>query len=69
MQMLYVIVIWRKIQFRNMGVISISPMQAGDTGGCKVSCEDDGRRREKVWGHKGVIEEPCCLASNYANSV
>lgn len=36
MQMLYVMVIWRKTQFRNMGVISLSPVQAGDTGGCEL---------------------------------
>lgn len=35
MQMLYVMFIWRKMQLRNMSVISLSPMQAGDIGGCK----------------------------------
>jgi len=36
MQMLYVMFIWRKIWLRNMGVISLSPLQAGAMGGCEV---------------------------------
>lgn len=36
MQVLYVMLIWRKTQFRNMGVISLAPVQAGDTGGCEL---------------------------------
>lgn len=36
MQILYVMLIWRKTQFRNMGVISLAPVQAGDTGGCEL---------------------------------
>ena len=32
----YVLFIWRKIWLRNMGVISLSPLPAGATGGCEV---------------------------------
>lgn len=50
MQMFYVMFIWRKIQLRNMGVISLSPMQAGDIGGCEVVKKLGGFKR--VWGQK-----------------
>lgn len=47
--MLYVVCIQRKIRLGNMGVISLSPLQPGDIGGCEVVKKLEALR-EKVWG-------------------
>lgn len=66
MQILYVMVIWRKIHLRNMGVSSLSPMQAGDIGDCEVVKKLEVLRECGI--KKRMTEESCGLALNYAQT-
>ena len=47
----YVLFIWRKIWFGNLGVISLSPLPAGAAGGCEV-VKKSGALRQSVWFKK-----------------